>query len=106
MKGYTAPEAPIIFKSPGLDPDVRLKVFEHEFHVHSVVLKLHSNYFRCFLDSPDKLGTSVSSSFRYNYISMIDPDGTWELESVEKVCRSPRYSSHGSSRISIEHCKS
>src|SRR6187402_2341564 len=47
-------KSPIVFHTPGLKPDVRLMVFDEEFHVHSVLLKLHSAFFRKFLDSPDK----------------------------------------------------
>lgn len=39
-------DTPIIFSSPGLTPDVRFKVFKQEYHVHSIILKLYSNYFR------------------------------------------------------------
>jgi hypothetical protein len=48
------PKSPIVFQSPGIRPDVSLKVFDVEFHVHSILLKLHSAFFRKFLDSPDK----------------------------------------------------
>ncbi|PVH87079.1 hypothetical protein DL98DRAFT_355713, partial [Cadophora sp. DSE1049] len=43
-----------VFTTPGYQPNVRLVVFDQEFHVHSILLKLHSAYFRKFLDSPDK----------------------------------------------------
>ena len=55
------PESPIVFQSPGLKPDVSLKVFKVEFHVHSVLLRLHSAFFRKFLDSADK-NVSASTS--------------------------------------------
>ncbi|TVY39552.1 hypothetical protein LOCC1_G004464 [Lachnellula occidentalis] len=77
--------APIKFLSPGLKPDTRLMVFEQEFHVHSTILKLHSNYFRQFLDSPDKTGAPASALFQYEYVSVVDEDGTWALESTEKA---------------------
>jgi hypothetical protein len=48
------PMAPIIFKASDLKHDMQLKVFDQEFHVHSTMLKLHSAYFRKFLDSPEK----------------------------------------------------
>jgi hypothetical protein len=51
------PRSPIIFQFPGLKLDVSLKVFEVEFHVHSMLLKLHSAFFRKFLDSPDKFAS-------------------------------------------------
>jgi hypothetical protein len=79
---------PIIFASPGLKPDVRLLVFKQEFHVHSVILKLHSNYFRKFLDSPDKKKASVSALFRYVYVSVVDEDDhLWALDIAAKVCQ-------------------
>jgi hypothetical protein len=54
QKTNEEPPSPVVFQSPGLQPDVRLTVFDKEFHVHSVLLKLHSAFFRKFLDSPDK----------------------------------------------------
>jgi hypothetical protein len=45
---------PIIFKTRGLNADVRLRAFETDFHVHSVILKIHSAFFFKFLDSADK----------------------------------------------------
>ncbi|PMD62646.1 uncharacterized protein K444DRAFT_524777, partial [Hyaloscypha bicolor E] len=71
---------PIIFKSPGLKPDVRLTVFGQVFHVHSIILKLHSNFFRKFLDSADKVAAPASASFQYDYVSVFDADGDWGLE--------------------------
>jgi hypothetical protein len=67
--------APFIFVSPGLKPDTRLKVFKQEFHVHSLILKLHSNFFRKFLDSPDKPNGPASPHFQYEYVSVVDDDG-------------------------------
>ena len=81
-------ENPIVFSSPGLTPDVRLTVFGREFHVHSIVLKLHSNFFRKFLDAGNKTATPASSLFQYDYVSVLDDDGTWGLEtSTSKVSR-------------------
>jgi hypothetical protein len=77
--------APFIFVSPGLKPDTRLKVFKQEFHVHSLILKLHSNFFRKFLDSPDKPEGPASRYFQYEYVSVIDDDGMWALEPAAKV---------------------
>jgi len=56
------PKSPIIFQSPGLKPEVSLKIFNVEFHVHSVLLKLHSAFFRKFLDSPDKIVPPADST--------------------------------------------
>jgi hypothetical protein len=54
QKVDSPPKSPIVFQSPGLKPDVSFNVFDVEFHVHSILLKLHSAFFRKFLDSPDK----------------------------------------------------
>lgn len=59
---------PIVIRLPGQKPDVRLAVFDQEFHVHSVLLKLNSAFFRKFLDSPDKASHSsqVLGTFKYD----------------------------------------
>jgi len=74
------PRQPIVFKFPGLELDTRLKVFDQEFHVHSAILRLYSTFFRTFLDSPDKTPAPASALFRYEYVSVVDDDGTWGLE--------------------------
>jgi hypothetical protein len=71
---------PIVFKSPGLKPDLRLTVVGQVFHVHSIILKLHSNFFRKFLGSADKVAAPASASFQYDYVSVFDADGSWGLE--------------------------
>jgi hypothetical protein len=80
------PSRPIVFLSPGLKPDVFLTLFHQEFHVHSVILKLYSNYFRKFLNSPDGF-TNIpeSTPFKHHYISEIDEDGTWALVPATNV---------------------
>jgi hypothetical protein len=76
------------FTSPGLQADVRLKVFNVDFHVHSVLLKLHSSFFRKFLDSPDKEGTIPGSAeFKYEWVTKIDDDGSWHLVSAHTQVR-------------------
>lgn len=73
---------PIAFHAPGLKPDVCLKVFDQDYHVHSVLLKLHSEFFRKFLDSPDKvaLGNNSTGGFTYTLITKVDEDGKdWHL---------------------------
>jgi hypothetical protein len=83
------PMAPIVFKTPIARPDMRVKVFRKEFHIHSTILKLYSEYFRKFLDSPEKPSTSSSNpsttQFKYDYISIVDEDGEWGLEPVSMV---------------------
>lgn len=75
----------IIFKSPGLQPDLRIKVFDSEFHVHSAVLRLRSAFFRRFLDSPDKIPAPAGAKFQYEYISVVDDDGAWGLQVLTLV---------------------
>lgn len=75
----------IVFKWPGLKPDICLKVFDQEYHAHSVLLKLHSAFFRTFLYSPDKQPSIEASEaklppgFRYEWVTEVDEDGTWHL---------------------------
>lgn len=77
---------PVIFALPGYDIDTKLQVFDIEFHVHSVILKLHSKFFRTFLDSLDKVPAPTSACFRYDYDTVVDQDGkSWGLEVASKV---------------------
>lgn len=76
---------PKAFHAPGMKTDVRIRVFEREFHVHSVVLRLYSAFFRTFLDSADKGPVSGEGQFRYDYVSVLDPDGGWGLEVAKPV---------------------
>lgn len=78
---------PITFVSPGLQLDARLLVFDQEYHVHSLVLKLHSAYFRRYLHSAEKDGEAAyaAAQFKYDYVSVIDEDGVWGLEPADKV---------------------
>jgi hypothetical protein len=77
---------PIIFKARGLNADVRLRAFETDFHVHSVILKIHSAFFK-FLDSADKIDALKNPTpvggFKYEWVTKIDEDGSWAL--VAKV---------------------
>ncbi|KAE8450657.1 hypothetical protein EG329_006001 [Mollisiaceae sp. DMI_Dod_QoI] len=67
------------FSVPGFKPDVRLKVFDNlEFHVHSIMLKIHSGFFRKFLDSPEKK-IPASAEFAYEWVTKIDDDMSWHL---------------------------
>lgn len=69
-----------VFSIPGHTPDTRFMLFnETEIHVHSVILKLHSAFFRKFLDSPDKKPAEASAKFRYEWVSEIEEDGDWHM---------------------------
>jgi hypothetical protein len=59
-------KAPIIFKQARLGAqDTYLTVFNQEFHVHSMLLKLHSAFFGKFLGSPDKVNATMPKGFKY-----------------------------------------
>ncbi|TVY44769.1 hypothetical protein LSUB1_G000600 [Lachnellula subtilissima] len=70
---------PLIFSMPDFTPDTRLRVFGQDFHVHSSFLKLHSAFFRTFLDSPEKGLPATSCGFRYEWVTEVDKDDTWSL---------------------------
>lgn len=74
--------APIIFSIPGQTPDVLITAFGQPYHVHSTILRLHSHYFRRFLDSPEKSHCEANGNFKYQYTSVVDEDGEWGLEPV------------------------
>ena len=83
---------PIVFTPPGLDSDMSIEVFKQIFHVNSMVLKSHSQFFRNFLDSPDKATAPDSATFRYDWVTQIDQDGTgWALTAKEKTSVSTRH---------------
>lgn len=68
-----------------MKPDVRFKVFNQEFYLHSTVLKLHSEFFVELLDSPDEAyfndKARVKSQFQYEWVSRIVAEGKawWHL---------------------------
>ncbi|CCD49672.1 hypothetical protein H4I96_05279 [Botrytis cinerea] len=75
-----------VYKLPGHKVDVKLLVFDHEIHCHSLMLKLGSAYFRKFLDSADKTSASANATFKYEYVTIQDtPDGVPCLEVAYKV---------------------
>ncbi|CAG8979715.1 hypothetical protein HYALB_00013405 [Hymenoscyphus albidus] len=64
-------------------PDMKIKVFEAEFHVHSAMIKLYSGYFRKFLDPSNKPPRPElpQGSFKYEWITVVDEGGAgWCLE--------------------------
>jgi hypothetical protein len=81
---------PIKFISPGFTADTCITVFGQDYHVNSMILKLHSNYFRKFLDSADKPNAPATAIFKYNYTTVVDEDGIWAVE--PKSTLSLRYS--------------
>lgn len=82
---YERDKTIIKFNLPSMKADVRCKVFEyHEFHVHSALLKIHSGFFRKFLDSPEKI-VPASNEFRYEWVSKFDKDGDWHLVAAQSA---------------------
>ncbi|KAL3425289.1 hypothetical protein PVAG01_02080 [Phlyctema vagabunda] len=76
-----SPSQVVELKSPGIKPDTRLQVFTKTFHVHSIILKQHSRFFRTFMDSIDK-STAPAGLWKYDYVAVCDDDGYWGLESA------------------------
>lgn len=74
-----ASKDPIIF-SKAVEPDTSLNVLGQEFHVHSYLLKHHSQFFRNFMDSPEKKVTSTNPKFKYEWSSRVEENGdSWAL---------------------------
>ncbi|KAH7319429.1 hypothetical protein BKA65DRAFT_569797 [Rhexocercosporidium sp. MPI-PUGE-AT-0058] len=94
------PQPPILFKIEGMEPDTQLQVFDQPFLVHSPVLKLHSTFFRKFLDSPDK-PTASSGKYWYSWVTKIKGGGSeWSLISghimqVDNVVELQTLANHG-----------
>ncbi|KAF7932714.1 uncharacterized protein EAE98_004013 [Botrytis deweyae] len=75
-----------VYKLPGHRVDVKLCVFDHEIHCHSLMLKLGSAYFRKFLDSADKTPAPANATFSYEYVTIQDtPEDVPGLEVASKV---------------------
>ncbi|PBP24241.1 hypothetical protein BUE80_DR004880 [Diplocarpon rosae] len=80
VDGVDKDNSPIIFSTPGLKPDTLLVVLGQEFHVHSLLLKLHSAFFRKFLDSPDKTICSASTGSVENAAPRAPSSFTFSVE--------------------------
>ena len=84
--GKSASTKPVVFDLPGYKVDTALQVFETNFQLHSTILRIHSRFFRTFLDSADKTPAPTNSTFQYEYDTVVDADGkTWGLETIQKV---------------------
>jgi hypothetical protein len=77
---------PIVFQARGLQPDLQLWVFETTFHVHSIFLKMHSEFFFKFLDSSDKKDPAPSNAegFKYEWVTKVDEAG-WALVDARSI---------------------
>lgn len=72
----------------GHEYDTLLQVFDKDFFVSSVVLKVHSFFFRSFMDSADKNPPQPGAKYKYHWVSVVEPDGGWALvdRNNAKVC--------------------
>jgi hypothetical protein len=69
----------VVFTIPRKYPDTRFRVFDQEFLVYSPTLRLHSEFFRIFLDSLEKTESSRLGRYCYDWVTLVDDDGTWSL---------------------------
>ncbi|KAF8849416.1 hypothetical protein BDZ45DRAFT_752780 [Acephala macrosclerotiorum] len=78
----------ITFSARGLELDTCLKVFNTEFHVHSVILKMHSAFFFKLWIPPTKLVTTTTAFYKlflamygeiYSFDSVQEPTIITEL---------------------------
>ncbi|KAK2805308.1 hypothetical protein FQN50_006209 [Emmonsiellopsis sp. PD_5] len=77
------------YEQPGFDPDTRILGFTVEFHVHSTVLRLHSEFFRAFLKHYGQQhatpgSSSTASPFLYEYTLVRDDDDMFGLQPLAK----------------------
>lgn len=79
--GNVSDNEPFTFTLSDQKPDVWLNVFGKGFHVHSIVLRLYSAFFRKFLDAPN-LPSPGMRPYPYEYVTVVDEDGIWGLEKV------------------------
>lgn len=85
-------ERVVTFNLKGWKPDTKIMVFGEKFHVHSVVLLLHSAFFRGLLDAMDaESGISTANTVQYNLDSgeWVPPkrgrDVVWTLQKAVEV---------------------
>lgn len=76
QKVESVPMSPIVFQSPGLKPVASLKVIDVEFYAHSIILKLHSAFFRKFLDAANKAASPSTNGTANLDASGSASDGT------------------------------
>ncbi|KAJ5042239.1 uncharacterized protein L3040_004793 [Drepanopeziza brunnea f. sp. 'multigermtubi'] len=83
-------KGPVISFSSTLIPDVRIMVFDKEYHLHSAILRVKSGYFRASFDRQDIGPGPRSAQFLYEYISVFDKEGIeWSLQRVNRDFPTP-----------------
>jgi hypothetical protein len=89
-KMKTTYQQPIIFGIPGEAVDTSIKVFDQEFQVSSMALKMHTMYFQKFLEPSNGAGNKcLTRRFKYNWYTKIEEDGQWVISSAPEVNSSP-----------------
>ncbi|KAH7319449.1 hypothetical protein BKA65DRAFT_569816 [Rhexocercosporidium sp. MPI-PUGE-AT-0058] len=86
-KQKTSPDPPIIFTTARQKPDVRMFVFNQEFHVYSGVLKMNAAFFETMLEpSGGMKPRSTSPLFKSDWFTALDADLGWVL-SFDHKCK-------------------
>jgi hypothetical protein len=87
MKKAKIEKKPVIFTSPGTQPDVRLRVFDQDFLVSSDLLKINSAFFRKFLEPSGGKVPGSSEIYQYEWYTCIDESDSncWSLSNDTKV---------------------
>ena len=82
---------PIIFTTPGTQPDCRLRVFNQDFLVYSGLLKINSAFFRKFLDPSSGKIPASSEVYKYEWFTCVDDSDSncWSLTNDPKVIKIP-----------------
>lgn len=82
---------PIIFTTPGTQPDCRLRVFNQDFLVYSGLLKINSAFFRKFLDPSSGKSPASSEVYKYEWFTCVDDSDSncWSLTNDPKVIKIP-----------------
>ncbi|QSZ29275.1 hypothetical protein DSL72_003787 [Monilinia vaccinii-corymbosi] len=81
--GYENVSRPAIFKfsCAGKEPDTRIVVFDREFHVDEIVLKMYSTWFRKSIEGNGRGNSTEFQLWKNDYVSVIAEDGDdWTLE--------------------------
>ncbi|KAH9215135.1 hypothetical protein DL95DRAFT_408730 [Leptodontidium sp. 2 PMI_412] len=79
--------SPIIFTTARHKPDIRMFVFDQEFHVYSGMLKMNSAFFETMLEPSGGIQpTSTSPLFKSDWYTTLDKDLGWVL-SFDLKCK-------------------
>ncbi|KAB8291542.1 hypothetical protein EYC80_006343 [Monilinia laxa] len=75
-----------MFAYRGLKPDTRIVVFDREFHVHEIMLRIYSRWFRTSISwVRQRNRPNRSQLWKHEYFSRVDVNGDdWALERASK----------------------